>query len=168
MKGKQRPAFRLVVLIVGVAVLLCACVHLQPPAINLIAVELGEVQLQEQNFKVRLHVDNPNDRELPIKSVSCRLKVQGVEVGEGKSTQPFTVPAHGETEFDALVTTNVLQSVPALLPKLLSSVQQGGMPDYVVSGWVNPDIAIVPPIPFSYSGKITIPESALNLQPPQN
>jgi hypothetical protein len=149
--------------------LTCACVHLQAPAIDLVAVELGEVQLQEQNFKVRLHVANPNDRALPIKSVSCTLRIQGVEVGEGKSTEPFIVPANGEAEFDALVTTNVLQSVPSLLPKLLSSVQQGGMPDYAVSGWVNPDIAVVPPIPFSHSGKITIPDSVLNnLQPPQS
>jgi hypothetical protein len=43
------------------------------------------------------------------------------------------------------------------------------MPDYQVSGWVNPDIALVPPIPFSHSGKITIPESVLNTpQPPEN
>ncbi|MBS0578231.1 MAG: LEA type 2 family protein [Proteobacteria bacterium] len=134
---------------------------------KLVAVELTGVQLQEQNFKVRLHVDNPNDRPLPIKSISCTLQIQGVQVGEGKSTEPFTVPAHGEAAFDALVTTNVIQSFPSLLPRLLSSVQQGGMPDYVVSGWVNPDLAVVPPIPFSHSGKIEIPASVLSLQPPQ-
>jgi hypothetical protein len=82
--------------------------------------------------------------------------------------KPFTVPAKGETKFDALVTTNVTTSVPSLLPKLLSSVlQHGELPDYHVSGWVNPDIALVPPIPFSHSGRITIPQSVLDaLQPP--
>jgi hypothetical protein len=114
-----------------------------------------------------LHVENPNDRPLPIKSVSCTLQVQGVEVGEGRSTEPFTVPAKGETEFDALVTTNIAESVPSLLPRLLSSLQLGEMPDYRVSGWVNPDSALLPPIPFSHSDKITIPPSVLDtLQPP--
>jgi LEA14-like dessication related protein len=168
MVEKQRPASRPVVAVLGVAVLIGACVHLQAPTVNLVAVELADVQLEEQHFKVRLHVENPNDRPLPIKSVSCSLQVQGVEVGEGRSTESFTVPAKGETEFDALVTTNVTKSVPSLLPKLLSSVlQHGEMPDYHVSGWVNPDIALVPPIPFSHSGKITIPPTVLNTpQPP--
>lgn len=168
MKIKRRPASPPMVAVLGVAVFLGACVHLQAPALNLVAVELADVQLEEQHFKVRLHVENPNDRPLPIKSVSCTLQVQGVEVGEGRSTEPFTVPAKGETEFDALVTTNVAESVPSLLSRLLSSVlQHGEMPDYHVSGWVNPDIAVVPPIPFSQSGKITLPPSVLDmLQPP--
>jgi len=163
----QRSASRLVA-VLGVALLTGACVHLQAPAVNLVAVELADVQLDEQHFNVRLHVDNPNDRPLPIKSVSCTLQVQGVELGEGRSTAPFTVPAGGETEFDALVTTNVMKSVPSLLAKLLLTLQQqGDLPDYRVSGWVNPDIALVPPIPFSHSGKITIPPSVLNTpQPP--
>src|SRR5262249_41003519 len=118
----QRPASRLVA-VLGVALLTGACVHLQAPAVNLVAVELADVQLDEQHFNVRLHVDNPNDRPLPIKSVSCTLQVQGVELGEGRSTAPFTVPAGGETEFDALVTTNVMKSVPSLLAKLLLTLQ---------------------------------------------
>lgn len=163
METKQHPAFRPAVSALAVGLLIGACVHLQAPNVNLVAVELADVQLEEQYFEVRLHVENPNDRPLPIKSISCTLKIQGVEVGEGKSTEPFTVPANGETEFDALITTNVIKSVPSLLPKLLSSVlQRGEMPDYQVSGWINPDISLVPPIPFSHSGKITIPESVLN------
>jgi len=166
MGKKQPPAFRPVVAVVGAALLSSACVHLQAPTVNLVAVELADVQLEEQHFKVRLHVENPNDRPLPIKSISCTLQVQNVKVGEGRSTEPFVVPASGEAEFDALVATNVTKSVPSLLPRLLSSVlQRGEMPDYEVSCWVNPDITLVPPVPFSHSGKITIPQSILN--PPQ-
>ncbi len=166
--GDPGRASRLVVAMLGVAAFTGACVHLQAPAVNLVAVELADVQLNEQHFNVRLHVENPNDRPLPVKSVSCTLEVEGVEVGEAKSASPFTVPAGGEADFDALVSTNVTQSLPSLLPKLLAIVLQNGeMLDYHVSGWVNPDIALVPPIPFSHSGKITIPASVLNTsQPP--
>jgi Late embryogenesis abundant protein len=166
--GKQWRACLALVAVLGLGALMGACVHLQAPTVNLVAVELADVQLDEQHFTVRLHIQNPNNRPLPIKSVSCTLQIQGVEVGEGRSTEPFTVPAEGEAEFDALVTTNLTKSVPSLLPMLLSSVlQRGAAPGYHVSGWVNPDIALVPPIPISLSGKITVPPSAFSMpQPP--
>jgi LEA14-like dessication related protein len=88
---KRRPSPP-VVAVLGVAVLIGACAHLQAPAVNLVAVELADVQLEEQHFNVRLHIDNPNDRPLPINSVSCALQVQGVEVGVGRSTETFHGP----------------------------------------------------------------------------
>jgi len=132
----------------------CALTQLQAPAISLVSVELADVQLTEQQFKARLHAQNPNDRPLPIKSASCTLQVEGIEVGQGKSAAPFTVPALGEADFDLIVKTNFATSVPDLLLRVL---QRGQLPEYHLSGWVNPDIALLPPIPFSKSGQITIP-----------
>jgi LEA14-like dessication related protein len=133
----------------------CAVMHLQAPAVSLTSVELTDVQLDQQQFTVHLHVQNPNDRPLPIKSVSCTLEVEGVEVGQGKSTGPFTVPANGESDVEMLVTTNFATSVPNLL---LRVVRSKDLPKYHLSGWVNPDIALLPPIPFSKSDQITIPQ----------
>jgi LEA14-like dessication related protein len=133
----------------------CAAMHLQAPAISLTAVELTDVQLDQQQFTVHLHVQNPNDRPLPIKSVTCTLEVEGVEVGQGKSAGPFTVPANGDTDVEMLVTTNLANSVPNLLLRL---AQRKQLPEYHLSGWVNPDIALLPPIPFSKSDQITIPQ----------
>lgn len=140
----------------GVAVLLSACavMHLQAPDITPTAVELTDVQLNEQHFKVTLHVQNPNDRALPIKYVKCALSVEGVEIGHGESVTAFNVPAHGETDFDMVVTTNIASSVPDLLVKV---ARGGQLPSYRLSGTVNPDIAYLPPIPFSKSGQITLP-----------
>ncbi len=133
----------------------CALTQLQAPAITAESVELTDVGITEQHIKVRLHVQNPNDRPLPIKSVTCSLQVEDVEVGKGASAAPFTVPAHGETDFDLLVTTNFASSVPNLLRRVL---QGSGLPKYQLSGWVNPDIAMMPPIPFSKSGQIAPPQ----------
>ena len=140
----------------GVAVLLgaCAVMHLQAPEITPTAVELTDVALDQQHFKVTLHVQNPNDRALPIKSVKVALEIEGVEVGRGESTEPFNVPAHGETDFDMIVTTNVASSLPDLLVRV---VRGGKLPSYHISGTVNPDIAYLPPIPFWKSGQITLP-----------
>ena len=132
----------------------CAAMHLQAPDITPTAVELVDVALDQQRFKVTLHVQNPNDRALPIKSVKVALEIEGVEVGRGESTEPFNVPAHGETDFDMIVTTNVASSLPDLLVRV---VRGGKLPSYHISGTVNPDIAYLPPIPFSKSGQITLP-----------
>ena len=133
----------------------CALTHLQAPAISLTSVELTEVQLDQQQFAVHLHVQNPNDRPLPIKSVSCTLQIEDVEVGQGKSVAPFTVPANGDIDVEMLVTTNFANSVPNLLLRVVQSKQ---LPEYHLSGWVNPDIALLPPIPFSKTDQITIPQ----------
>jgi LEA14-like dessication related protein len=140
----------------GVAVLLsaCAAMHLQAPDITPTAVELVDVALNQQRFKVTLHVQNPNDRALPIKYVKVALQIEGVEVGRGESSEPFNVPAHGETDFDMTVTTDVASSVPDLLMRV---ARGGKLPSYRLSGTVNPDIAYIPPIPFSKSGQITLP-----------
>jgi LEA14-like dessication related protein len=140
----------------GVALLLSACavMHLQAPDITPTAVELVDAQLTQQRFKVTLHVQNPNDRALPIKWVHCSLQVEGVEVGQGEITEPFNVPAHGETDIDMVVTTNFASSVPDLIMRI---ARGGQLPSYRLSGTVNPDISLLPPIPFSKSGQIEIP-----------
>jgi LEA14-like dessication related protein len=129
----------------------CALTQLRAPAITPLSVELTDVQINEQQFKVRLDVQNPNDRPLPIKSATCTLEIQGVDVGTGETTGAFSVPANGNIEIDMLVKTNLLSSVPALFGRVM---QHGTLPDYRFSGWINPDIALVPPIPFSKSGQI--------------
>lgn len=141
---------------VGVTLLLggCALTNLRAPTVTPQAVELTDVQLDEQQFRVQLHVQNPNDRALPIKSVSCTLQVEGVDVGKGQSAQPFSVPAHGDTDFEMVVTTNLVATVPNLLRRIITG---GDLPKYQFSGWINPDITLLPPIPFSKSGQLAIP-----------
>ena len=75
-------------------------------------------------------------------------------MGHGESTAPFNVPAHGESDFDMVVTTNLGMSIPNLAMKLFRG---GELPSYRVSGTVNPDITLLPPIPFSKSGQLTLP-----------
>ena len=153
----ESPQTVLRVLIPSVSAMLlgaCSVMHLQAPDITPTSVELIDAQITEQRFKVGLHVQNPNDRALPIKSVGCALQIEGVEVGHGESDAPFNVPAHGESDFDMVVTTNLGMSVPNLAMRLFRG---GQLPSYRLSGTVNPDITLLPPIPFSKSGQITLP-----------
>ena len=153
---RQFRARRVLPGLAGVALLLSACAvfHFQAPNVTPTAVELMDVALDQQRFNVALHVQNPNDRALPIKWVHASLQVEGVEVGQGEINEPFTVPAHGETDLNMVVKTNIAKSVPDLLLRIAS---RGQLPTYRVSGTVNPDITLLPPIPFSKSGQIELP-----------
>jgi hypothetical protein len=88
-----------------------------------------------------------------------------VEVGRGETSAPFSIPAHGESDIDMIVTTNLATSVPDLagsIPNLAMRLLRGGdLPSYRLSGTVNPDIAWLPPIPFSKSGHIALPPIAV-------
>jgi LEA14-like dessication related protein len=154
--GLQRQ--RLLRALAGAVVFLsaCAAVHFQAPDITPTAVELVDAQLTEQRFKVSLHVQNPNDRALPIKWAHCSLEVEGVEVGQGKIDEPFNIPARGEKDVDMVVTTNFATSVPDMLMRIF---RRGQLPSYRLSGTVNPDITLLPPIPFSKSGQLELPSS---------
>jgi len=153
--GRPLSALR-VLMLASSAVLLGACstLRLQAPDIIPTSVELVDAQVTGQRFKVGMHVQNPNDRALPIKSVNCALEIEGVEVGRGESSAPFNVPAHGESDFDLVVTTNLAMSVPNLAMRLFRG---GELPSYRLSGSVNPDIALLPPIPFWKSGQLAPP-----------
>ena len=131
----------------------CAYSHLQAPAVTPGAVELTEVALDRQRFLVHLHVENPNDQALPVKWVHCTLQVEGVDVGKGETTDPVNIPAHGDADFDMLVTTDFITSMPNVLRRL---AQSGDPPQYHFSDWVNPDKALLPPIPFSKSGQVEL------------
>jgi LEA14-like dessication related protein len=132
----------------------CSLMHLKAPDVTPTSVEVVDVQVTQQRFKVALHLQNPNDRSLPIKSAHCTLQIQGVDVGSGETTEPFDLPAHGESDIDLIVTTNLATSVPNLVMRLFSS---GELPTYRISGSVNPDITLLPPIPFWKSGQLTLP-----------
>ncbi len=71
-----------------------------------------------QQFRIRLHVQNPNDRALPVKGIEYELFLQGDSFAEGTSAAPFVVPALGEIEFDLTVSTNFVASVGRLLSKM--------------------------------------------------
>ena len=155
--GNLQRVLRLPLLCLSVTLLsACSLMHLQAPDITPTSVELVDAQLDQQRFKVGLHVQNPNDRSLPIKSANCALQIQGVEVGRGETTEPFDVPAHGESDIAMTVTTNLATSVPNLVMRLFSARE---LPSYRLSGSVNPDITLLPPIPFSKSGQFNLPSN---------
>jgi LEA14-like dessication related protein len=99
-------------------------------------------------------VQNPNDRELPIKAIEYELFLQGDSFAEGVSDQPFVVPAKGEAEFDTVVRTNFMSSVGRLLSKL--NPGDSGQVQYTFVGHVQLTKGLLRKIPFSEQGMVDL------------
>ena len=126
---------------------------LEAPNLDVIGIELLESDLFQQRLKLKLKVQNPNDRDLPIKGVSCDVELAGEEFAKGVSAAQFTVPAFGESEFDMIVTANMAGT---LLRLLGSKEGPGDTIDYRVTGKVSLASGMLRSIPFSESGQLSL------------
>src|SRR5712671_3791541 len=103
------------------ALLLISCAtkgKLQTPRLTIVAANMVSADVFSQQFLVRVHVQNPNARPLPIKKINYKLWLEGDSFAEGESTAAFVVPANGESEFDMGVNTNFMSSIGRLLAHL--------------------------------------------------
>lgn len=136
--------------------LLTACVstRFEAPELSVVNVGMVSADVFSQQFRIRLHVHNPNARELPVKSIEYRLFLQGDSFAEGISNQPFVVPAMGEAEFDTVVSTHFMSSIGRLLSKLNSS--DGNQVQYAFVGKVHLSKGMLRHIPFSEQGMVEL------------
>jgi LEA14-like dessication related protein len=125
---------------------------IEAPRLTIVRVAMTSADMFNQQFLVRLHVQNPNDRDLPIRGIDYKLFLQGDSFAEGVATRPFTVPALGETEFDMTVRTNFVSGVGRLLTRLNGKNQV----EYILEGKVLTDLGMVKKIPFQESGTVSL------------
>jgi len=108
------PAYALVI-----GALLAACSLLEPkfekPTLSIESIGIERSDFLTQHLKVHMRVDNPNDRELPVKGLSYTLYIAGEEAAYGTSDASFTVPARGDAEFDMHMTANLAGTLLRLL-----------------------------------------------------
>ncbi|HSD74705.1 MAG TPA: LEA type 2 family protein [Steroidobacteraceae bacterium] len=146
--------------------LLGACASqtkLEAPNLSVLSMEMLESSLFTQRLKVRVRVQNPNDRELPVKGVSAKLEIAGEELASGVSANSFVVPAFGESEFDLLVDASMARTVLAMLGKSKESNPMESL-DYRLTGKVSLSSGFVRSIPFDESGSLNLKQDAQNLK----
>lgn len=138
------------------ALCLSACSALRPdlqvPRLSLVSVSMTSADIFNQQFLVKVNVENPNDRELPIKGIDYKLFLEGDSFAEGVSEKPFTVPAQGDIDFDMTVRTNFVSGAARLLSRLNGREQV----NYVVEGKVLTDISMLKKIPFQETGTVSL------------
>jgi LEA14-like dessication related protein len=125
---------------------------LEAPRLTLVSAAMTSGDIFSQTFRLRMHVQNPNDRELPVRGIDYQLFLEGDSFAEGISDRPFVVPALGETEFDLIVRTNFVSSIGRLLSRLHGKDEV----EYVIEGKVLTDIGMFKKIPFQESGTVNL------------
>ena len=98
------------------AAALCLCLigcapKFNRPNVSVVDVELRNANLLQQTFAVKLNVQNPNDRALPVKGLHLELSAGGEQFATGVSDHAFVVPPFGESEFDMTVKANMARLV---------------------------------------------------------
>ncbi|MGH8275413.1 MAG: LEA type 2 family protein [Steroidobacteraceae bacterium] len=139
----------------GVAgALLSAACALAPrfatPQLSILGVQLLSSDLWQQRLKVRMRVQNPNDRTLPVRGLEYTLEVEGQEFANGASDASFVVPARGEAQFDMSVTTNAAGTLMKLLGRGPDALGQSIR--YRISGKISLSEGWLRSIPFEQQG----------------
>jgi LEA14-like dessication related protein len=136
----------------GLLCLLGACSSLVPkleaPELTIVSVDVVKADLLEQQLRVRMHVQNPNDRSLSVRGVTYELEVAGQPFAHGESEKNFEIPALGSTEFDVGVTAN---AASALL-RLAAGGKQLDNVEYRMVGKVSLASGLIRSIPFDKKG----------------
>ncbi|MGH8319907.1 MAG: LEA type 2 family protein [Steroidobacteraceae bacterium] len=137
------------------AVALAGCTlfvpKLETPKLSIVDVEVRKANFLEQQLRVRIHVENPNDRSLPIQGLSYTLYLGGQEFATGVSDTSFVVPARGNAEFNMDVTANAAGALFAILSK-----PRGQGIEYHMNGRVELSRGWLRSIPFEQRGTFTL------------
>jgi LEA14-like dessication related protein len=120
------------------------------PRLSIVGVQLLSSDLLEQHLRVRMRVENPNDRALPVAEISYTLEIEGEQLASGESAASFVVPALGETQFDMNVTTNAAGALMRLLARGPDAIGQS-VP-YRLSGRISLSQGWLRSIPFEERG----------------
>src|SRR5262249_25031809 len=122
----------------------------ETPKLEIVNVDILKTDLWEQRLKVRMRVQNPNDRTLPIEGLSYKVEVGGQEFASGVSGASFVVPALGEAEVDMSVTANIARTLINLLARGPDAL--GQKVDYRLTGKISLSKGWLRSIPFEERG----------------
>jgi LEA14-like dessication related protein len=73
---------------------------MEPLNVTLADVRPTQFGLLEQEYAMKIRVQNPNNQEIPLEGVSFALELNGKSFAKGVSKQTETVPAYGDVLLD--------------------------------------------------------------------
>lgn len=121
----------------------------EAPEVALAGLRVKELRLAQQTLLLTLAVKNPNDRTLPIKGLTYRLKLEGNEIAQGTSALERQIPAFGE----ALVDLEVTGSLLGLAQQLPTLALKDRPLDWTLSGTATIADGLLT-LPYRYSGQV--------------
>jgi LEA14-like dessication related protein len=147
----------------------CALVEsepIEPPVVNLRALEPLAMGLNSQVFRARLSLYNPNAVPLKVSKGELQLELAGVRAAKGRTLAPFDVAPGENTEVEIQITMNLLRDLPSLYRALSAGAAGEGL-DYVLTGHVNVERRGFDRVPIKASGRLVVPAPAAG-QPSEN
>ncbi len=141
------------VLLLAVALSGCALIapRLRTPRLSIVRIEVRRANFLEQQLRVRMHVENPNDQSIPVRGLSYTVYLGGQEFATGVSDASFVVPARGTAEFNMDVTSNAAGALFTILNE-----PRGQAIAYRMQGRVELARGWLRSIPFEESGTFTL------------
>jgi hypothetical protein len=147
---------------------LCACVSwqremadLKEPRVSFAGLRLMDANLLAPAFRVRLRVENPNDREISIQGADLGLAINGEPVAQGVSVGAVKLVQLGSSEIEVDATAQTLA-----LARQLLSINGSDTVKYGVNGhlrllnWLGPLGAV----PIDFQGEMARDELLKNLE----
>lgn len=120
------------------------------PEVTLSNVEMLKANLWEQSFRLRMRVDNPNDRALPIRGMHYQVYLNNMRLATGVTDQSFTVPAYGSEYFNLTVRSNMWRH----LGDLIKMVEHQKPVDYRINGHISTGLFWAPRLTLSRHGTL--------------
>jgi LEA14-like dessication related protein len=141
-------------LLIGLAVMLGGCASMLPkltaPRLTVTGIRLDSSgNMQQQQVQLTLHAVNPNNRDIPIRSIACKLEIESMPFAEGQTEESFVLPASGEVDFKVDVVANLNSALIALAGGLGSRAV-----NYRLYGEVHLKGSIMHSIPFDQKGRV--------------
>lgn len=125
--------------------------HLKAPELKVVGMTLLAGDARHQQVRLRIHANNPNDREIAVRSIDYQVALAGADFAQGSSAEPFTLPASGPSEFNL----NVNADLGALLRVLGAHLGDSAL-DYRVTGTVHLAQGLLRDIPFTGHGQLAL------------
>jgi LEA14-like dessication related protein len=123
------------------------------PNVTVSSIEFRGGNLLQQSFAVKLNIQNPNDRALPVRGLHTELSVGGEKIASGVSDHAVVIPAFGESEFDMTITANMALVLRKLADK---ANQHDDLVDYELSGEASIDLPFMHSLPFHQTGSFAL------------
>ncbi len=120
------------------------------PDIALANVEMLKANLWEQSFRLRLRVDNPNDRSLPIRGMRYEIYLNDARLATGLSDSRFNVPAYGSEYFELNVRSNLWRHIGDIV-RLIENQQAV---DYRIEGHIRTGLFFSPTLKLREEGTL--------------
>ncbi|MEX2151648.1 MAG: LEA type 2 family protein [Steroidobacteraceae bacterium] len=127
--------------------------QLETPEITFVGIRAVEASLFEQKLEVRLRVRNPNTMALPVNGLDVDMELAGEPFATGVTAREFVVPAHGEAEFDMIVTANAATALLKIAGGDRQSREEIG---YRLQGRLSTKLGLLRSIPFEESGTLPL------------